>query len=70
MRPYRILGACNSPLAHRALTAKPDIGCCSPAMSILREDADGTLTVGYMDPVAVMQMTDDGEVAKVAAEVL
>ena len=39
-------------------------------MSILREDADGTLTVGYMDPVAVMQMTDDGEVAKVAAEVL
>lgn len=68
-RPYKILGACNPVLANQALDAEPDIGLLLPCNVIVREDEDGAVVVGFMDPIAVLTLVEQEGVKELAAEV-
>ena len=69
-RPYVILGACNPPLAHRALSAERDIGLLLPCnVVVYADDTPGTSVVAAMDPVEALRLTGNDEIEPVAAEV-
>jgi uncharacterized protein (DUF302 family) len=65
--PYLILGACNPPLAHRALTADPSIGLLLPCNVVVRADGERTV-VEALDPDIMVSLTGKPELEPVAAE--
>lgn len=68
-RDYVILGACNPPLAHRALSAEPGIGLLLPCNVVVAADPDGRVVVSAVDPVALFEVVRRPEVEPLAREV-
>jgi uncharacterized protein (DUF302 family) len=65
---YRILGACNPPLAHRALSAAPEVGLLLPCNVTVRQLESGGVEVAMVDPLAMLDLVHNAEVAAVASE--
>ena len=69
-KPYKILGACNPPLAHQALTEDVDIGLLLPCNVILYEgDSPGTTVVGVINPTVQLGITGRPDIQPLAEEV-
>ncbi|MDE2185109.1 MAG: DUF302 domain-containing protein [Alphaproteobacteria bacterium] len=64
---YRILGACNPPLAHEALQIEDKVGTMLPCNVVVQDKGNGTVEVAAIDPVASMQAIDNPRL-KIAAE--
>jgi uncharacterized protein (DUF302 family) len=68
--PYRILGACNPPLAHQALSAEVDIGLLLPCnVVVYRGASEGESVVGILDPETQLNVTGRDDIAPLAKEV-
>ena len=67
--PYKILGACNPQFAARALEMEPQIGALLPCNVVVRQDSAGKTVVEFMDPNAVLELTERPEIGVIAAEV-
>jgi len=67
-RPYKILGACNPPLAHRALTADSQIGLLLPCNVVVTQSDNDTVQVSLVDPLSMLGLVHSAEVEAVAQE--
>jgi uncharacterized protein (DUF302 family) len=67
--PYRILGACNPPLADRAIAMEPSVGLLLPCNVVVRQDGFGRVHVEFMNTDAVLQLVDNPGIAQLASVV-
>ncbi|MDE3077083.1 MAG: DUF302 domain-containing protein [Chloroflexota bacterium] len=67
VEPYIILGACNPPLAHKALTAERDIGLLLPCNVVVHQDGAGSRVMA-MDPEAALGIVHNAALEEVARE--
>jgi uncharacterized protein (DUF302 family) len=69
-RPYVILGACNPPLAHQALSAELDIGLLLPCnVVVYAADKPGTSVVAALDPEEMLGLTGRADIRPLATDV-
>lgn len=69
-RPYVILGACNPPLAHKALSSELNIGLLLPCNVVVYEgDKKGTSVVQVMDPEAALALSGNAGITPIARDV-
>ena len=68
-RKYRILGACNPPLAHKALTEENKIGVMLPCNVIIQETNSGQTEIAAIDPRAAMERVGNPALGAIASEV-
>ncbi len=66
MERYEILGACNPPLAHRAVEADRDIGLLLPCNVVIRDAGESGTTVSLLDPEAMFSLAQGPDMAAVA----
>lgn len=67
-RPYKILGACNPPLAYRALTAAPEVGLLLPCNVTVAEVDTGQIQISLVNPLSMLGIISDEQLASIAAE--
>jgi uncharacterized protein (DUF302 family) len=68
-RKYKILGACNPPFAHKALSAEKNIGVLLPCNVVVQELEDGKVEVSMVNPMESMQAVENPALEEIASEV-
>lgn len=66
--PQRILGACNPPLAYKAVQSEADIGLLLPCNVTVRQGDGDDIVVGFLNPDLMVQLTENPALAEVAEE--
>lgn len=67
-RPYKILGACNPPLAHQALSTAPEVGLLLPCNVTVAQEDDGRVLVSIIDPELMLGVVNNPALESVACD--